>query len=757
MSTSGRSNERGAALMMTLVLAFLVTGIAIGMILMTGNGTIVSRFHTTQAVMEAAADAGIEQARDTVNGSPGIVPGVGGFDTLELNVPVRDANGLVIPGFTRSTYVGLSGNISGQFGTFASAISVIQNPRGAVVVRRGELAQESFAKFARFDNRTTSGVRFASGIQVFGPLHTNQTLYVDNGGGAPTFHGPVTTAATISVAAEGIFKKGYKENIAVIPMPSPAELATLDGYATGAGMHINGGTLGTGVYDPDTRIEFVPVDINLDGDFRDENEGFFRVWKASGARSERYDYVSARSWPIAAAGTSGTDDPNMISANCGGIWTAAQGGNDRFYTADSIWNKRGGSTANRSAAVRAAFTGGAQRCYLGGDQRLYPTYYTTAAPASFFIQNNVFGAWQIWAGWGAVANPQVAAGRLSDGRIVGAAMARYLWPATREFNINFKGVIYVNGSVAVSGVLRGQVTVATTGNVMLADDLTYVTAPGNDPDCEADVLGVLTPQFFMLEDNNVNSPFRVAAAYRTGFDDSGAESLNGAVLTLKSILSEDVSGGSTNSETCVGNPVGRGCFNMVGSAIQEMNGPRMSSSGDRLEPAVELRPLHGDRAAAVLPDDGPLLHEPALRDRPGRLQPDHLVRDPPERPVEVADPDMHTVQPAGGWTVLLCELQRSETEDVAHDELAVAPGVLDEEPVGVVAACDDAGQVDPRDRRGHRGLIVRRDARGRIHRHPQATQQRGIRVVPGHRQHGVRRAGTPPPPSRPRRSPPRSA
>jgi Tfp pilus assembly protein PilX len=176
MWTSGRSKERGAALIFTLVLAFLVTGIAIGMLLMTGNGTIVSRFHTTEAVMEAAADAGIEQGRDTVNGSPGIVPGAGGFVTLELNAPVRDANNLIIPGFTRSVYAGRSGNISGQYGTFASVVSVIQNPRGAVVVRRGELAQESFAKFARFDNQTTSSIRFASGIQVFGPLHTNEVL-----------------------------------------------------------------------------------------------------------------------------------------------------------------------------------------------------------------------------------------------------------------------------------------------------------------------------------------------------------------------------------------------------------------------------------------------------------------------------------------------------------------------------------------------------------------------------------------------------
>jgi hypothetical protein len=601
MWTSGTSRERGAALIFTLVLAFLVTGIAIGMLLMTGNGTIVSRFHTTEAVMEAAADAGIEQGRDTLNGSPGIIPAVGGLDTLEFNAPVRDANGLVIPGFTRSVYAGRSGNISGQYGTFASIVSVIQNPRGAVVVRRGELAQESFAKFARFDNQTNSSIRFASGIQVFGPLHTNEVLYVSNSGGAPTFHGPVTTASTISVAAQGNFLKGYKENVAVIPMPTPAALATLANYATGAGMWLDGGTIGTGVFDPDTRIEFVPVDINLDGDFSDENEGFFRVFKATGAAPERFAYISARLWPNVPAGTTAADDPNMDSANCGGMWTTAQGnpaaGAPHWRTAEYIYANRPGTAAQKRASVQDVLRNSAQRrCYLGGDQRLYAAYYTTPAPTPFFVPNDAYGAWQVWPGWGGAANADVANGRLQDGRQVGNVMAQYLWPATREYNINFMGVIYVEGSVAISGTLRGRVTVAASGNIMLADDVTYVTPPGNDPDCEADILGILTPQFFMIEDNNVNSPFRVQAAYRTGYDESGAESLHGAVLTLQSIQSENVSGGSTNSETCVGLPIGRGCFNMFGSAIQEINGSRMTGSGTGWNPQWSY-----DRCMAVAP------------------------------------------------------------------------------------------------------------------------------------------------------------
>jgi len=164
-------------------------------------------------------------------------------------------------------------------------------------------------------------------------------------------------------------------------------------------------------------------------------------------------------------------------------------------------------------------------------------------------------------------------------------MADYLWPINRPFNPDFKGVIYVDGSVAVSGVLRGQVTIATTGNIMLADDLNYVTAPGSVPDCDqtggvfSDILGLLTPQFFIIEDNNVNAPFTVNGAYQNGYDESADETVHAAVLTLNSVLSEDVGNGADDIENCAGGPIGRGCFNMVGAAIQGKNAARMSSSG----------------------------------------------------------------------------------------------------------------------------------------------------------------------------------
>ncbi len=559
---------------------------------------------------------------------------------------------MVIPGYTRSVFAGRSGATSGQFGVYASVISRIDDNAGrAVVVRRGELTQESFAKFARFDDTTTSGVVFRNGIQVFGPIHTNGVLYVGSSpGNEATFWGPATTAATINSPGNGVWKVGYRQNVARINMPSPADLATLSAYATTGGTSLVGGAVGLTEYDPAVRIEFVAVDVNADGDYVDENEGFMRVFRANGTGANALNYVSARRWNDASA-----NDPNSDSMNCGDYQLV--GGVRKFLpagahtTAATPANHRHNATlaTNKRMSLQHANRG----CYLGGDPRLDSlsgnlTAFTRDHPRG---AATILGSWVKWPGYGAGSapatldnkniHPGLGAGGVTPTTGSGAgAMKDYLWPINRPFNVNFKGVIYVAGSVAVSGVLRGQVTIATTGNIMLADDLTYVTAPGSIPDCDAaagvraDILGLLTPQFFMLEDNSVNAPFTVNGAYITDYDETPDETVHAAVLTLNSVLSEDVGNGSDNSEECVGSPVGRGCFFMVGAAIQGKNAARMSSSpggATGWNPQWTYDRCDGIRPPPYFPTTGPLLQEPVLRDRPGGLLGRRVVHEQPEQ------------------------------------------------------------------------------------------------------------------------------
>jgi hypothetical protein len=564
------------ALFLTLLVLMIVATVATGAIMISGNANLIGRYHAKEAEMRASADAGLEIGRDTVNGTPGILP-LNGFVILQGGAPVMDATGAVIPGYTRSIFAGRSGATTGQFGTYASVISRIDDNAGrAVVVRRAELAQESFAQFARFDDTTLSTVVFAGGIQVFGPIHTNGILYVGNSGNRAVFHGLATTSTSINSVSNGTFMQGYKTGVARIELPTPTNLADLTSYATPGNMVVAGGAIGTGVYNPQTRIEFVPVDLDNDGDFTDENEGFIRVYRANNTTAGALNYVTARRW------ATGTSDPNASSPNCGDV----AGG--EFMSAAGHTNTtvapHNHNTTSTLANQRASLAAASRRCYLGGDPRLTNGWVVnTPAPGNF-------GSWVRWPGYtgGASAPVIVANGIIHPslgGGVVGAAMADYLWPISRSLNPEFKGVIFVNGSVAVSGIVRGQATVAATGNILMADDLIYVTAPGSIPDClqsgvvYSDILGLLATQFFVIEDNSVNAPFQNGtAAYVKGYDETPDETVHGAVLTLNSVMSEALGTGSDNSEVCAGNAVGRGCFNMVGAAIQGKNAARMQTS-----------------------------------------------------------------------------------------------------------------------------------------------------------------------------------
>src|SRR5262249_58976195 len=123
------------------------------------------------------------------------------------------------------------------------------------------------------------------------------------------------------------------------------------------------------------------------------------------------------------------------------------------------------------------------RCYLGGSDALNAGGGFQAADAH--------GHWLPWVG---PVDPRLsAAGHFAD--------ANYLWPINRATNPNFRGVVYVDGRVAVSGKLRGRLTLAASSNIIIADDLRYVTNAGA-ANC-ADILGLFSGGNIIVADNLV--------------------------------------------------------------------------------------------------------------------------------------------------------------------------------------------------------------------------------------------------------------
>ncbi len=537
-----RSGEEGIALVVTLLVVLVAGALVTGAVILGTNHMLVDRYWGRQSMLVAVADAGLEEARALVNGVKSAYPD-DGYNTLESDATVYDGEGQAIPGVTRSLYVGPSGITSGQFGVFGSIVSVARDEGGGVAIRRLQIYEESFAKFAYFTDSEGGNIYFGGGDQIWGPLHTNDQIKIHST--RATFHDKVTTVQDVYQEQYGTFDKGYQEYATPVPMPETADLLELQAQAAAGGTAFSGNTNGA-QGSATTRIEFVALDLNGDGDETDMDEGFIRVYQSADA-----------DWVVAKPGATYLEG----SRNCGdyhdGVFVSS---------ADHVPAVHGhdGKTALRQAS---------RRCYLGGHDSIW----------GGFVANDGIGQWLQWPG---PVDSRVSALR---------ADANYLFPISRPLNPSFKGVIFVDGKVAVSGKIRGRVTVAATGNIIFADDITYVTDPGAGT-CE-DTAGYFSGNEVVMSYNPINAPWR-PYAYQPyySYDESAGEFFHGVVLALAKFTAEEYSSGSTSGQYCEGNQSGRGCIYLTGGIIQDTRGAVGLTSG-----AGYIKRYSYDKCAATQP------------------------------------------------------------------------------------------------------------------------------------------------------------
>ena len=94
-------NERGIALVVVLLVVLAIAAIAAGAALLGSSTSLITTYHSRLSVLEAAADAGLEEARSAVNASPKTVYPDTGYNILENGVAVYAANGTLIPNVKR--------------------------------------------------------------------------------------------------------------------------------------------------------------------------------------------------------------------------------------------------------------------------------------------------------------------------------------------------------------------------------------------------------------------------------------------------------------------------------------------------------------------------------------------------------------------------------------------------------------------------------------------------------------------------------
>lgn len=584
--------RRGSALLLTLVMTLALAGLATSAVYLGGNTQAIATSLDKEHDLGYAAEAELAMGKSTLNFDPYAVPD-SGYRTVQSGAQVMGADGLPIPGVTADMYIGSTSSNTGQFGRFVSVVAVARNNTGAQVIRRLELAQESFAKFAYWSNQESNNgmtIYFNNNDQLWGPVWSNDILHVGSGGAR--FHGDVGTAQTVSGASYGTFDKGYAEHQKPIALPSNTTLSALSGYAAAGSFSFIAPNSNV-VSGTQMRIEFVARDLDGNGQANGADEGFVRVYSATHATAT----ATAAQW---VRGDSTWD-------NCGAAYVFKSGTAPRFVPISEHrqpWLKRALSaapvganpglsvsnvTSSYSATMVQAIMGmPTARCYLGGDPNLrivalrgtsrYRTDTTStqtdatvaaldlAGNDTSFVASDPYGQWATWPG-------------AVDGRLhaLVPGEAAYLFPLHRSLNPGTKGVIYVRGTTGVSGTLRGRVTIYATGNVALLDDLKYATDPALNL-C-ADILGVISGNNVAIADNALQDPLRIGSAYRN-LDDTKDVFVQGVLMALNTAFSvENYDQGPSNANDCEGLNNGRGCLYLTGGIIQQQRGAVGLSSG----------------------------------------------------------------------------------------------------------------------------------------------------------------------------------
>ena len=206
--------------------------------------------------------------------------------------------------------------------------------------------------------------------------------------------------------------------------------------------------------------------------------------------------------------------------------------------------------------------------------------------------------------------------------------AEYLWPINRTLNPNFKGVIFVTGKVAISGVLRGQITLAATDNIVIADDVTYATNPGLAVPCNSvnrDMLGLFSGTDIVVADNLIDNPYpAISGGANRTWDDTPERTIHGVLLALSNFTVESwIPADQRRSVRHHGQ----------GTRLPGPDGwrhPAAARCGRYRRwygkpEAVLVRRVRGDQPAAVFPDDGPLRGGALLRDRADGVQHRHVL------------------------------------------------------------------------------------------------------------------------------------
>ncbi len=559
--TSGPAGRarRGSALFMVLVMTMALAALATSAVLLTSGGRLVTQYHDQERSLRYAAEAALQEGISVLNDDPYVLPSTG-YVQIASNAQMFAADSSIIPGQVYDLYVGPTGAASKQQGRFVTVVAIAKDTaRHRQFIRRVELNQETFAKFAYF-SVNENGICFGSNDRISGPLYTDDNVNVCAAPQKADFMDSVSAGGVVQalpIPAADTFYKGYKINQPKIALPDTTKLATLYSFAAAGGTEFfspNAGTDSTSVIM--SRLEYTAYDLNGDGDSTQAFEGYVKYYVTLPATKTmgKTGATLAKRDSIAIGYTRGGITRLYDANNCGD-WHYVMNDNGKYewdffpYAAhlqawyatlltatDSAAGDARWSTEKTHGAGTAAFGSWTwfmdtltadpnpayqPRCYPGGNPHLeaverdsvnYKTkmrssaigaiaafqYYQRGGNDTTYT-DSVHSQMGYWA-----TNPSAA----SNAYFTAALRTLhpdwpYLFPINSVVNPSFKGVVAVHGSVGVSGSVQGHITMYDNGSVAILDNLRLTNSA--DTSCQH-LIGIVAGNDILAADNGVNVP-----------------------------------------------------------------------------------------------------------------------------------------------------------------------------------------------------------------------------------------------------------
>ena len=607
--------RRGGAIILVLLTAAGLAALALSAIFMSSSSVLMTKYYDKERDFRYAAEQAIQLGKSRMQQDTSFHLPDSTYVQLITNGQLTDAYGNPVPHVYVNLYAGHTGNYTGQFGSFVSLVAEAHDSLGNTrYVRRLEMMEDNFARFAMFTNQFSGGLCYSTGEFIRGIGMSNQ---IWNSCGTPTYYDTISAHLTVG-GGTPVYMHGKKSGVPIIPFPTVSRLANLPTYAANANYSFTSVAKGT-------RLEFVAINMNpsaTDTTETDVNEGFFRVFNDTAGTSAAEGLNRSRAYyNDSVAGWSTQND------QCGDWHTV--GGRVMFFPVavhNQTWFKSGVNggtitspfavdtihttwTAANRATIMGHTTPRQARCYPSGDPHLVAVERSTAGGAyaaadtakggedSTFSGVNRNGYWVQWPGTvPAGLTPAATCGRQSVGNTsacppgINLAGESYLFPLYRLYNLNSKGVIYFNGDVAMSGYLRGSGTLYASGTVYFTDDLYYTTDPTVTV-C-ANELGVIAGQDLWIANNAINRPQNPTnPASPTGpsnslfMSDNKDFFLDAVTLALGSVSGtgsfqvENWNGGALNMTTCNGTAAGGGCIKQAGGVIEQFISATYNGAG----------------------------------------------------------------------------------------------------------------------------------------------------------------------------------